>query len=179
MNRSELITLLQIERGLRIASCYICDSATVTYEDVPRGEYHGARTFNPAANYPKLYHYKVPATMRLGVDDLVVLPVRDGELVIGRVHKIHTDLPDGVDLSKNRYNLRYIMGVIDPHLHDMAVAEERAAETQMQKVEVRQKLAEYQRTAGIDLDAIKLPSLSAPMQENVDAESVVDTEDTD
>ena len=173
MNRSELITLLQIERGLRIASCYICDSTTVTYEDVPRGEY---RTFNPDANYPKLYHYKVPAQMVLGVDDLVVLPVKDRELVIGRVHKIESDIPDGVDLSKNRYNLRYILGVIDPTLHDTAVAEEKAAETQMQKIEVRQKLADYQKVAGIDLDQIRLPSLA---KDTPDESPVVDTEDTD
>ncbi len=178
MNRSELITLLQIERGLRIASCCILASEQTRSDGTPTstGERLHHRTFTLNGEYPKLYSYKVPAKMQLGVDDLVVLPVRDGELVIGRVHKIHTDLPDGVDLSKNRYNLRYILGVIDPTLHDMAVAEEKAAETQMQKVEVRQKLVDYQKVAGIDLDQIRLPSLA---KDAPDESPVVDTEDTD
>lgn len=176
MNRSELITLLQIERGLRIAACYIADSITVTRgDDYPAP--HGTRIHKPGQDYPKIYHYKIPPGMAVEADDMVALPVRDGELVIGRVASIYTDIPDGVDLSQNRYNLRYIMDVIRPDLHDMAVAEENAAMSQVRQAEVRRKLKDFQQSAGIDLDTIKLPSLAALAP--VTATETPDVPDTD
>jgi hypothetical protein len=179
MNRSELITLLQIERGMRIATCYITDSITVTREDIEMQALHGKRMFKPGTDYPKPYHYKIPPGLHVEEGDMVALPVRDREIVIGRVHAIHTDIPDGVDLSQNRYNLRYIMDVIRPDLHDMAVAEENAAMTQVRQAEVRRKLTEFQQSAGIDLDTIKLPSLAAPTPETADASDLIDTETPD
>ena len=158
MNRAELITLLQIERGLKIAACHIVDSITVTREDHARQEMHGRRVFQPDANDPKLHHYKVPPTLNVDEGDLVVLPVKDTELVFGRIHKIHAGIPDGLDLSSMRYNLRWIIGTVDMRLHDTMMAEEHQIGKQLQRAEVNQKLADFQKSAGIDLGLIALPS---------------------
>jgi hypothetical protein len=154
MNRSELITLLQIERGLRIATCRILNGRAVREDGTD-----AYRTFTPDSTYGKPYHYKIPVGLTVIEGDLVVLPVRDGELVLGVVSEITAGIPDGLDLSGKAYPLRYIMDAVHPTFHDIAVAEEKVVEKQLQRAEVDQKLAAFQRTAGIDLATIALPSL--------------------
>lgn len=178
MNRAELITLLQIERGLQIATCYITDSITVTREDLENQTLHGRRVFQPGKDYPKPYHYKVPPGLNVVEGDMVVLPVRESELVLGRVHALHSGVPDGLDLSGLRYSLRWIMDVVRTDLHDLAEAEQAAVAKQLQHAEVKQRLADFQKSAGIDLDTINMPMLAAP-KGTPDAEELVDAEDAD
>lgn len=178
MNRAELITLLQVSRGLRIAGCRVLNGHVQTEEGARRRTRSEHRTFTPDSEYGKTYYYKIPAGLHVEQGDVVVLPVRDNELVLGRIVEIHTSVPDDLDLSGLNYNLSYVLDVIRTGMYDIAVAEEHAAMTQIRDAEIHQKLIEFQKTSGLRLDAVELPSLTKP-QENVDAEAADDTSITD
>lgn len=177
MNRNEVITMLQLSRGLKIAECRILSSVDVSYEDIVNNKRNITRTFQPdGEEYYKPYHYKVPPGLNLQVGDLVALPAQNG-LVFGRVRKLHDKNSTHLNLQDSRFLMRWVMAKIDPALHDAMVIEEADIARQLQAAQLQRHLRDLEKDLGYDLSNIQTPNLigayhaKTPEPRRPDAES--------
>lgn len=162
MNRNELLTLMQLAKGLRIASVTFLDRDVLTHEDVMNQTVTRDRTYKPApVNVnAKVYHYKVLPGITLKVGDLAVAQARDSVALVS-VTEIHTSLPP---YSDPNMRLRYIIGKVDRDAAEAIVAEENTILQQIMGQEVKAKLATFTQTLGFDPATIAIPSLEGPKE---------------
>lgn len=159
MNRIELLTLMQLAKGMRIASVTFLDRDVLHPEDIQEKIAGRARDYKPALDVnAKIYHYKVLPGITLKVGDLAVAQARDAVALV-RVTEIHTSLPPYADPNMR---LRYIIGRVDQDAAKTIVDEENAILAQIMGAEVKAKLATFTQTLGFDPATIAIPSLEGP-----------------
>jgi hypothetical protein len=161
MNRIELLTLMQLAKGMRIASVTFLDREVLTYDDVMSQTVTRDRTYKPKPDVnAKTYHYKVLPGIALKVGDLAVAQARDTVALVA-VTEIHTSLPPYADPNMR---LRYIIGKVDRDAAEAIVAEENAILAQIMGAEVKSKLATFSASLGFDPASIAIPSLEGPKE---------------
>jgi hypothetical protein len=160
MNRVELLTLMQLAKGLRIATVTFAERETVSHEDIARNTTRD-RTYKPTGSVnAKTYHYKVLPGIELKPGDMAVAQARDSVTLV-HVVSLHTTLPPYADPN---LRLKYIMARIDQDAAKAMVDEENRLLDQIMGAEVKVKLASFTQTLGFDPATISIPSLEGPKE---------------
>lgn len=159
MNRIELLTLMQLSKGLRIACVTFLDRVEVTREDLENQSVTRDRGFKPSGKAnSKVYHYKVLPGLDLKPGDIAVAQAGD-TLALVKVESLHTSLPPYADPNMR---LRYLLGKADSTAADAMIAEENRILEEIMGHEVKAKLASFTSTLGFDPATIAIPSLEGP-----------------
>lgn len=160
MNRNELLTLMQLAKGMKIASVTFLDREVLSMEDIEM-QVGRARVRKPAPDVnAKVYHYKVLPGLDLKVGDMAVAQARDAVALV-QVAEMHTSLPP---YSDPNMRLRYIIGRVDLDAAKAIVDEENTILSQIMGAEVKAKLASFTQTLGFDPSSIAIPSLEGPKE---------------
>lgn len=133
---SNLIALLQARKGMITASVRI--------------------TSQSHKSSSTLYTYKVPPTLSLKRDDLVVAQVGVDGLVIGRVAEVHDVAM--IDPEAD-FDYRWIVQRVDTDFINSMAQEENTIRRKLVQAEMMQKLEAAAKLAGLDIDAISTPVL--------------------
>ena len=149
MNRNELITYLQMQRGLKMVSVVYLDGRqeNIAGERV-RGEEPARRE----------YFYKVPPGAEVAVDDIWAAQTRDTFALV-KVIKVWTAPPQGIDLGSTRW--KYLVSRVDTGLSRRVVEEEEAVFEQIAHIEMQTKMQEISKALGFDVSKVEIPSLQA------------------
>lgn len=147
MNRNELITYLQMEKGLKMAS--------VVYLDARQESIAG---YLNAGEQPsgKEYLYKVRPGAEVAEGDLWAVQARNSYALVV-VTKVHTAPPAGVDLGAHRW--KYLVSRVETEAADDIMAEEAAVFEQIARIEIQSKMKEITQALGFDVSQVKIPSL--------------------
>ena len=148
MNRNELITYIQMQRGMKMAS--------VVYLDV-RQERIAGETVEGAAYAGREYFYKVRPGADIDVNDLWVAQARDTFALV-RVVKVWTTPPAGVDLGSKQW--KYLVTKVDVDAAATLTAEEAHVFEQLARIEMQTKMAEISKVLGFDVSQVEIPSLT-------------------
>jgi len=152
MHRNEIITALQISRGMTIAYVQFYSSET-TVEQLRQNV---TRRQGPTPG-GKHYAYKVPPNMTLAEGDIVVAQTYD-HLSLGVVKNVTQNMPRDYDFTKA---LRYVVTKVDTTDAERLEREERSIADQFARAEIKSKLQEYERATGFSLASLSTPTLDA------------------
>lgn len=147
MNRNELITYLQMQRGMKMVSVVYLDGRqeSLAGERV-RGEEPARRE----------YFYKVPPGAEVTVDDIWAAQARDTFALV-RIVKVWSIPPAGVDLGLTRW--KYLVSRVDTGLAQRVVEEEEAVFEQIARIEMQTRMQEISKALGFDVSKVEIPSL--------------------
>jgi hypothetical protein len=148
MNRNELITYIQMQRGMKMAS--------VVYLDGRQEFIAGTRQANEAPS-GKEYFYKVRPGADVAVGDLWAAQARDTFALV-RVVKVWNAPPAGVDLGSQQW--KYLVTKINTDASDALLAEEAHVFEQIARIEMQTKMAEISKALGFDVSQVEIPSLA-------------------
>lgn len=145
MNRNELITYLQMQRGMKMAS--------VVYLDARQERIAGEQPLPQ-----REYFYKVRPGLEIAVGDIWAAQARDTFALV-RVVKVWTAPPAGVDLGAKHW--KYLISRVDVEAAEALVAEEAHVFEQIARIEMQTKMAEISKALGFDVTQVEIPSLTA------------------
>lgn len=159
MNRSEVLSLLQISRGVKIAQVVFHAQSYHEDEEDTAGRAR-SRKLTQAQETNRagpLYAYKIPPGLTLFVGDRVLVHVHEREMAVATVRAIHDGLPPGLDLDK--ITLKWIIDKIDFGWIEAMVDEEENALAQIQRAELNARLRALKNELGFDPALISMPRL--------------------
>jgi hypothetical protein len=147
MNRNELITYLQMQRGMKMAS--------VVYLDGRQERIAGERVCGeePAR---REYFYKVPPGAEVAVDDIWAAQANDTFALV-KVVKVWSAPPQGIDLGSKRW--KYLVSRVDIGLAQQVLNDEEAVFEQIARIEMQTKMQEISKALGFDVSKVEIPSL--------------------
>jgi hypothetical protein len=149
MNRNELITYLQMQRGMKMVS--------VVYLDGRQENIAGLRAAGEVPSQRE-YFYKVPPGAEVAVDDIWSAQVRDTFALV-KIVKVWAAPPTGIDLGSKRW--KYLVSRVDTRLAQRVLDEEEAVFEQIARIEMQTKMQEISKALGFDVSMVEIPSLPA------------------
>lgn len=149
MNRSELITYIQMQRGMKMAS--------VVYLDGRQENIAGKRVQGEEPSQRE-YFYKVRPGAEISVGDVWAAQTRDTFALV-RVTKVWSTPPSGVDLGAKYW--KYLVSRVDVEGAQALVEEEAAVFEQIARIEMQTKMDEISKALGFDVAKVEIPSLPA------------------
>jgi len=151
MNRNELITYIQMDRGMKMASVVYLDGrqAAIGGDKAP-GERYDSRE----------YLYKVRPGAEIAVGDIWAAQVRDTFALV-QVVKVHTAPPVGIDLGAKHW--KFLVTRVDVEAAENLVAEEASVFEQIARIEMQSRMSEITQALGFDVSKVSIPSLAKPI----------------
>ncbi len=149
MNRNELITYLQMQRGMKMASVVYLDG---------RQEHIAGEIIEGAQYKGREYFYKVPPRAQIAAGDLWAAQARDTFALV-KVVKVWSTPPVGVDLGAKHW--KYLVSKVDVEGAAALAAEEAHVFEQIARIEMETKMAEISKALGFDVTKVDIPSLAA------------------
>jgi hypothetical protein len=150
MNRNELITYIQMDRGMKMASVKFLDARQEFIAgEIVEGQEYGGRE----------YLYKVRPGAEVSEGDLWAVQARNSYALVV-VTKVHITPPAGVDLGAHRW--KYLISRVETEAAENILAEEAAVFDQIARIEIKSKMQEITQALGFDVSQVEIPSLSKP-----------------
>jgi hypothetical protein len=149
MNRNELITYIQMQRGMKMAS--------VIYLDGRQENIAGERIKGEEPSQRE-YFYKVRPGAEIAVGDIWAAQARDTFALV-KVTKVWLTPPSGVDLGAKYW--KYLVSRVDVDGAQALIDEEAAVFEQLARIEMQTKMQEISQALGFDVSKVEIPSLPA------------------
>ena len=151
MNRTELLTMIQLDRGMMIAEVKFYNSLQDPDQETKTS---GGTYFYKVR--PELAQY-------LQINDIAVAQSRNGVGLV-KVNGLHEEWPSNLSPS---VQLRYLVARVDTRLVTRYEEEDKLALRELAKVEMKTKMNALTATLGFDPRSVKLPSLPSPEDDTV------------